>query len=504
MWYRLNLSVRIYIILTALVLIPFLGGMVMVWYTYRMEGLMADMVERDTAAFETAQALETALVNQKGFVSYYFLDGNPDWLQQLGECRQIFRNLLDRSRTFTTGPAQKEAIDRVESEYNLYVGSKDQVIDYYMAGRREAGGELHREVRQHFFKILELCEEYKNIYKAKISHVRAETHEQARHLRVIAGLGMALDGIFGVLLIFVLVNYILGPVRRLAEEADRKENRDRSENEITALSRSVRGLIEDVDQTHSELEKSREHLLQAEKMAMVGKLAAGMAHSIRNPFTSVKMRLFSLSRTLEMSETQKEDFDVISEEIRHVDTIVQNFLEFSRPPKLRMQQISPSTVVDMALQLLAHRLKSYDVTPGVNRKEMLPAVAADPEQLKEVLVNLIINACESMEKDQHGNISIHEQEFFSKSLGHVSVIRVSDDGSGIPEAVQEKIFQPFFTTKEDGTGLGLSIAARIIRQHGGLLEVKSIEGYGTTFVITLPAVPRHGEAGPKTITGAGD
>ena len=147
------------------------------------------------------------------------------------------------------------------------------------------------------------------------------------------------------------------------------------ENEIKALSRAVRGLIEDVDQTHCELEKSREHLLQAEKMALVGKLAAGMAHSIRNPFTSVKMRLFSLGRTLELTDTQKEDFDVISEEIRHIDTIVQNFLEFSRPPKLKMQPISPSAVVDLALQLLEHRLKSYDVNVKVIRNH---AAARDP------------------------------------------------------------------------------------------------------------------------------
>ena len=94
--------------------------------------------------------------------------------------------------------------------------------------------------------------------------------------------------------------------------------------------------------------RSQEHLLQSGKWAMVGKLAAGVAHSIRNPLTSVNMRLFSLKRSLAMSPSQQEDFEVISEEIRHLDTIVRNFLEFSRPPKLKMQRISPSDVVDGA------------------------------------------------------------------------------------------------------------------------------------------------------------
>ncbi len=130
---------------------------------------------------------------------------------------------------------------------------------------------------------------------------------------------------------------------------------------MTALRQRVHSLIENVDQTQSELQQSREHLVQAEKLAMVGKLAAGVAHTIRNPLTSVNMRLFSLERSLELSQTQREDFEVIAEEVRHIDNIVQNFLEFARPPKLKIQRISPSEVVDMALQLLRHRLESYGV-----------------------------------------------------------------------------------------------------------------------------------------------
>jgi signal transduction histidine kinase len=176
---------------------------------------------------------------------------------------------------------------------------------------------------------------------------------------------------------------------------------------------------------------------------------------------------------------------VISEEIRHTDAIVQSFLEFSRPPRLKMQQISPSIVVDMGLQLLEHRLKSYDVKVNVIRKHQLPEIQADPEQLKEVLVNLIINACEAME--QGGSIVIEEEEdLLPPPSGRVAVIRLKDNGPGIPESIHDNIFQPFFTTKEEGTGLGLSIAARIVQEHQGRLDIRSKEGQGSTFIITLP------------------
>jgi signal transduction histidine kinase len=484
MWNRISLRNRIYLILTALVCVTLLGGSVMVWYTYRSERVLTSIIVRDLAAFQSAEALATSLVNQKGFVSYYFIDGDPDWLRQLGEFRQIFREKLREALSLAENKHQKETIAQIDLEYQLYITNKDRVIAHYKAGERDVGLKLHQKVRNHYFTILDLCKKYKDIHVKRITQARRKSQVQAQELRLIAGTAMVMVCVLGILLAFVLTNQILGPLRRLAQEADREDNLKKPDNEVKALSRSVHGLIKDAGQTHIELERSREHLLQAEKMAMVGKLAAGMAHSIRNPLTSVKMRLFSLSRSLELTDYQKEDFEVISEEIRHTDTIVQNFLEFSRPPKLIMQQISPSVVIDLAIQLLEHRLKSYDVNVNVVRKQMLPEIQADPEQLKEVLVNIMVNACEAVE--QGGLIVIHEEEALAQPLSRVAVIRISDNGPGIPESIRHKLFEPFFTTKEEGTGLGLSIAARIVEEHRGRLDVTSKEGQGATFIITLP------------------
>jgi signal transduction histidine kinase len=140
----------------------------------------------------------------------------------------------------------------------------------------------------------------------------------------------------------------------------------------------------------------------------------------------------------------------------------------------------------MAIQLLEHRVKSYNVSIKVICRQTLPSIEADPEQLKEVFVNLIMNACEAMEKG--GSVVIHEEEAVTESSNRVVVIRVSDNGPGIPESVQKKIFQPFFTTKEEGTGLGLSIVSRIIEEHRGRVYAESKEGEGATFVVMLPVM----------------
>ena len=484
MWNRFSLRHRIYLIMAALVIISSTGAMIMVTYTYRMENVLTAIVERNLAAYQSAEALETALINQKGFVSYYFLDGDPDWLKQLGEYRQIFKEQLNRARAIADTAQQRRAIDQIQDEYTRYITERDSVIQLYQSNQREVGAELHQKVRRRFFTILEHCEAFKGIQHQRMISAREETLAKARGLRVVAAVGILIAFALAGLLLFVLVNHILRPVRQLIKEAGYGGSGLSSADEIKTLSTSVRGLIEDVDHTHMELQRSRESLQQSEKMAMVGKLAAGMAHSIRNPFTSVKMRLFSLNRSLELNETQKEDFDVISEEIRHIDTIVQNFLEFSRPPRLKIQSVSPSVVVDQVLQLLEHRLKSYDADVKVNRSFTLPEIKSDPERLKEVLVNLLVNACEAM--GPKGCIDITEEISFDDGKRPWIVIRVSDNGPGITPANQARVFQPFFTTKEEGTGLGLSIVNRIIREHGGRIDVRSESGRGTSFTITLP------------------
>lgn len=308
--------------------------------------------------------------------------------------------------------------------------------------------------------------------------------------------------VLGILLGWVLLRQVLGPIRKLAlgaalgpahvhaapgqaEPSAGAEAQPGQSDEVRAVGELVSGLLRDVDETQALLKESREHLMQAEKLALVGKLAAGVAHSVRNPLTSVKMRLFSLERGLDLAPGQKEDFEVISEEIRHLDTIVRNFLEFSRPPKPKLQHMSPSDVVDMTLVLLKHRLETYGVDVRLRREQPLPALGLDPEQLKEVLVNLVLNACDAM--GENGRIEIFEHTGFMDPLGRVAVIQLTDSGPGIGPELAESVFQPFFSTKEEGTGLGLAIAQRIMEEHGGYIHLKPSErGQGACFVLVLP------------------
>jgi signal transduction histidine kinase len=489
-----SLRVRTLLILASLAMITLLGGVVMIWYTFEMESLLVRSIEAEMAVSQQTDALLRALIKEKGFVSYYFMDGDAKWLERLQEQRTAFRNLLAAALRSAGTEEDRSTLDRIRERYDQYVHAKDQVIDLYRSGSRQEGRARHAEVRAYFDEILATCEGYEAIQAKRLENTKRQGQKRVTWMRAAAAGAILLSTVLSLTLAFVLLSQIFGPIRGLIEEAERFGSGRPSGDEVKALRRGVRGLIHDADRTHLELEKSRTRLLQTEKMATVGRLAAGVAHSIRNPLTSIKMRLFSLERSLDLAPSQKEDLEVISEETRHLDTIIRNFLEYARPSKLRMQRISPSEVIDMDLQLLRHRFKSYGVQIALRRTDPLPEVLADPDQLKEVFVNILINACEAM--GEGGTVTIEEEEQWQEPAGPAAVVRISDNGPGIPAELQEKVFEPFFSTKEEGTGLGLSIAARIIEQHGGSLSLTSEAGVGTTFVITLPC--REGESWEKS------
>ena len=479
----LSLRSKTSFIVALMVALTLACGGVMVWYTHRVEILVESMVNETVNTYQAAEALETALVNQKGFMSYYIMDRNPEWLHRLGEYRHLFRMKLERAMAISRSAEERETLRGISREYDLYATAKDKALALYIKGSVVAGEEAHVAVRDQFFHILSLCEIYKKAHEEAIFSIRAAVHNRARHLRWITAFALFCVSTLGVVLTLFLGRQVLNPLRYLARE-EAGELVITESNEVQAVTHRIENLIRTAGEARTELEKSRENLFMAEKMALVGKLAAGMAHSIRNPLTSVKMRLFSLNRSLPLSSEQEEDFRVITREIGQVDTIVQNFLEFSKPPRLAMQQESPSTVVDRVLQLLSHRLRSYEVTVSVSRQGALPFLTCDPEQLKEAFVNFIENACNAMVGG--GTITITERVMEETDGAGLVEIRFADTGPGISAEVLEQVFHPFFTTREDGTGLGLPISQRIIENHGGWIDVESTPGKGSFFTVYLP------------------
>lgn len=481
----MSLRARILLMVSAMASAALAGGVVTMAYMIWLGSVLTSVSEHDVTAMRVARELQSSLIMQKGFATYFSQDKDPNWLVQLDQWRNSFEQWLGKAMQSPGEGEAKALLERIEAGYRSYDQKRSLVIWLYASGQDREARALQREVRDMFQHIRELCESYSRLHEKHMEDARKEIARRADFINDLAMATVPAVVLIATALGYVLIRQVLEPIRQLASESPARVNPAKEPDEVKALTRRVRGLMEDVDQTRLQLEQSQEQLIRSEKLALVGKLAAGVAHSIRNPLTSVKMRLFSLERGLELTAEQKEDLSVVSEEIRQIDHIVQTFLEFSRPPRLRVSRMSPSLVVDGAVGLLKERFLGYGVEVVVERAGLLPDTLVDPDRLKEVLVNLMVNAAEAMGA-RGGRITIRERQEASPEGQPLVVVEVEDNGPGIPASIQDKVIQPFFSTKEEGTGLGLSIAARILEEHGGWLELSSEEGAGAVFTIYLP------------------
>ena len=237
---------------------------------------------------------------------------------------------------------------------------------------------------------------------------------------------------------------------------------------------------------YEDLKSAQNQLLQSQKMAAVGRLAGGVAHEINNPLGVILGFAQSVCRRLPKDDALSLPLRSIEREARRCRTLVQDLLVFSRVSASNpFVETDVGDVVEASLSLIGPRARIENVDLRVERAEGLPMVMGNANQLQQVVLNLAGNAMDAMPKG--GRIDLRTRASV-KRAGHVEIV-VRDTGTGIPEEIRSKVFEPFFTTKEvgKGTGLGLALVYEIVSKHGGLVELESEAGKGTTFVVSLPA-----------------
>ncbi|MFO1477161.1 MAG: ATP-binding protein [Verrucomicrobiota bacterium] len=230
------------------------------------------------------------------------------------------------------------------------------------------------------------------------------------------------------------------------------------------------------------LVESQEQVERQEKLAALGLLAAGIAHEIRNPLTALKAWLFIQSKDLAPNTPEFEDAEIIKNELTRLERLVQDFLQFARPSEPHLESVPADRPLREVQALLAPALRKHGIQLQLADPLSTTPIQADPQQIRQVLINLVQNAADSIDHD--GTITLRSRP----ANGRV-VLEVEDTGAGIPPGVEDRLFDPFFTTKTSGTGLGLPIAARIVENHGGALQYQTQLGHGTTFGILLPQAP---------------
>jgi signal transduction histidine kinase len=298
------------------------------------------------------------------------------------------------------------------------------------------------------------------------------------------------DTCASLVLSYLFFRGVLLPLRKMAADAggladaNSINGRDHGHDELRIVGNYLTLLMSDVTKTRDHLLRSQQQLMHAEKLASVGKLAACVAHEIRNPLTAIRMWQYSIRKAVGDNPELVHKFDVVDEELTRLERIVENFLTFSRPPPMTLRPHSILSIIDKTLELFGHRCGEQQIEIVRDDSKNLPLVVVDVDQVKQVLLNLLRNSADAM--PDGGTIWISTSLVQEHGCQEV-LLRLRDDGCGMAQDVAERLFEPFFTTKESGNGLGLCIAASVMERLGGRIILESSNPNGTTLAIWLPA-----------------
>jgi len=324
----------------------------------------------------------------------------------------------------------------------------------------------------------------------KIGHSLEDMGREVRRTRrVLILIGLA-GFLVGLLASTLLARRVTRPLKKLVagtvqiSKGDFSHRIDlASRDELGELARSFNEMTAQLMQTRERMEAANRRLVQAEKLASIGRLAATIAHEIRNPLTSVKLNIQKVQESERLDPVEKEHIALSREGIGQIEKFIKELLSFTRASELMRDLFSLETILDEALKLLREPFQEKRIVLQKTVAKNLPAVSVDGDKMRQVFLNVLRNAFESVEEG--GEIRIVLSRGREEGRPRVQA-RIGDDGCGIPDREWENIFEPFFTTKAAGFGLGLANARKIVEQHGGVIKVVKKRGRGSCFLISLP------------------
>jgi signal transduction histidine kinase len=440
--------------LAGLVLTALLGSLLVIWVgrtTWeRVNRLQREFAELKPDSFYLGVRMKGDIQRLNDTLLRYRLRGEPaDYDLFRGEAQDLTRWMQESSARANT-PLEREFFGRMGGAYTAYLAESTNVLEASLGWFQSKAGAFpasYEKVQKQSQHLLDLCDAFIHDQRVAFDDFLRESNGTLATFQQLLKLSEILVLSLAAALVVLAYRGMIAPLRH-------------------------------------RLTETQAIIARQEKLASLGVLAAGVAHEIRNPLTAIKFRLYSLKSQLPLEDRDNEDAAVIADEISRLERIVKDFLQFARPSEPEFVVIQAERVLQQVHDLLKPELAKAGIELKLEASE--PAwVRADTHQIKEVLINLIQNSADSVERSGRITLRVRKQ-------GNAQVaLEVADNGRGIPPEVQQRLFDPFFTTKEGGTGLGLAIAARIVEKHRGELHYQTQHNRGTTFSIVLPRVNEH-------------
>jgi len=260
----------------------------------------------------------------------------------------------------------------------------------------------------------------------------------------------------------------------------------KSSDDIGRLGEAFNSLLTKLERARRRVERYHyEQMKRADRLASIGEMAAGIAHEIKNPLAGIAGVIQVLKKDYAVGDQKRAVLDEVLSQVERMDKAVRNLLSFARPPEPKMTLVDINELIGKLLDFLAPQFAKNAIVAERQLSPGLPWLTLDPDLMQQALINIALNAIQSMPEGGKFTVETKSVKPGGESAGSVEIV-LADTGKGISMENLSRIFTPFFTTRQQGTGLGLSITQRIIEQHGGEINVLSSPGKGTNFSIIFP------------------
>lgn len=488
---RIQLVWPLGIISLILAVLSVLAGLSLV----REQGAAAKDLHIDVARHRAAAELEECFVDLVALIK--------DRVETVDALHERATNVLKDVQQGATDPDEKERVSKIATGYTNHLARWHKLQASEPARHADGVPEVVRLMER---ELLRPSNDLESYYSFRVERL---ADEHARLLRRtswqlvwVGGLG----GIAGLAFGFGVARSMSHSIRRLQVQVrDAAGKLDPTSTEIIVtgsgdvgalhdqmevLTKRIEGFVETLQQREREV-------LRAEQLAALGQLAAGVAHEVRNPLTSIKLLVQSELEHSTVGGMPVEDLTVIVGEVQRMERSLQSFLDYARPPRPERRSVELTALAKTVLGLLRVRSERQRVTVRFTSPRDGVTVFADSAQIQQVMINLALNALDAM--PQGGTLSVDVSY-----NGRMAEFSISDTGPGIAPGMKDRLFEPFATNKETGLGLGLVITRRIVEAHGGRIEASNQATGGAVFQVTLPAgsaVPQELRHDPQLVGG---
>jgi signal transduction histidine kinase len=494
---KTGLLVRMIAPIMVLSLIPLAGGVAAAWQVHRSQKEASEALARNVASMRAAEELVIAFKDVRANLHLFLLTRDRQYLEEVPGVRQGTDHWLDVMEQTAVTVRERELVGRVRQGYGSFFTDfrtllQDPPAQGLSAPVRElANGTLEG-------KILMPAQVYLDLNEEEITASNADNERVADRLvlgllllgvcgpvsGLLAGYGISRAVSRSIVRLSVPIrdaagklNEIVGPITLAA-----RWGLDEMEGVLHTIAERIGAVIE-------RLQQSERDARQAEHLAAVGQMAAGIAHELRNPLMPMKILVQAAAEREPAPGLDGPDLVVLEQEISRLERSIQTFLDFARPPRLEKRSFDAGPVVQQVVDLLAGRAAQQRVRIDCQVHGSPVRLDADAGQFRQVVLNLLLNALDATPHGGAVRLELQKEEGGrrkEKSGAGWLTLRVSDTGCGLPAGLGARIFEPFVSTKETGLGLGLSICKRIIDAHEGEIEATPRPGGGAAFTVRLP------------------